>query len=94
MEIIAITAGLQALPIAVVVLMATALVLLAAVLARILTNTFHGKAPPVDEGIPFIGGLIKFSKVGHYLHHFDLFQENQSVLLLLSLYTLQPLDCQ
>lgn len=34
-----------------------------AVAVRILSNTFHGNKPPVEEGIPFIGGLLKFSKV-------------------------------
>jgi len=33
-----------------------------AVALRILSNTFTGRKPPVDEGIPFVGGLMKFSK--------------------------------
>lgn len=37
--------------------------LAAALILRIATNYFHGSAPPVDEGVPFVGGLIKFSKV-------------------------------
>lgn len=34
-----------------------------AIAVRVISNTFHGNRPPVDEGIPFVGGLIKFSKV-------------------------------
>jgi hypothetical protein len=30
---------------------------------RVLLNALPGKRPPIHEGIPFIGGLIKFSKV-------------------------------
>ena len=55
--------GLQALPLPLLVASATGVVLLALIALRVLGNTFHGKAPPVEEGLPFIGGLIKFSKV-------------------------------
>ncbi|PSC68351.1 sterol 14 desaturase [Micractinium conductrix] len=54
--------GLQALPLPLLVASATGVVLLALIALRVLGNTFHGKAPPVEEGLPFIGGLIKFSK--------------------------------
>lgn len=40
------------------------LVVVVAVVVRVLSNIFHGNRPPVDEGIPFVGGLMKFSKVG------------------------------
>jgi hypothetical protein len=30
----------------------------------VMSNKFHGNRPPVLEGIPFIGGLQKFVKVG------------------------------
>lgn len=58
--------GLQALPLPYLVAGATGLVLLGMLALRVLQNTVGaklGKAPPVEEGIPFVGGLIKFSKV-------------------------------
>lgn len=61
-DIVALTEGLQALPLPQLIAVATGVVVLAALVMRVLSNTFHGKAPPVDEGIPFVGGLIKFSK--------------------------------
>lgn len=39
-----------------------AILLLTALVLRVFQNQLRGKAPPIDEGIPFIGGLIKFSK--------------------------------
>jgi hypothetical protein len=54
---------LQHLPLPALLAAAAVVVGLSLVILRILTNTFNGKAPPVDEGIPFVGGLIKFSKV-------------------------------
>lgn len=42
---------------------AAALILAASlIVGRVLLNAFPGKRPPVFEGIPFIGGLLKFSK--------------------------------
>ena len=64
MDAASISEGLQALPLPALLAAATGVVLLAAVVMRVLSNNFPGKAPPVEEGIPFIGGLIKFSKVG------------------------------
>ena len=32
------------------------------VFLRLIANTFTGRAPPVTEGIPLIGGLLKFSR--------------------------------
>lgn len=32
-------------------------------LLRLLFNAFPGKKPPVFEGVPFVGGIIKFTKV-------------------------------
>lgn len=63
-DLVALSEGLQSLPTGALIGVAIAVVAVAMVAARILTNTFTGKAPPVDEGIPFVGGLIKFSKVG------------------------------
>lgn len=36
--------------------------LLAALLSRIAAAAFPGSKPPVFEGIPFVGGLLKFAK--------------------------------
>ncbi|GLI64117.1 hypothetical protein VaNZ11_007292 [Volvox africanus] len=44
------------------VLGASTVLLLALVVGRLLFNKFPGKRPPVYEGIPYVGGLIKFSK--------------------------------
>jgi len=33
------------------------------ILLRLASNNLTGNAPPVMEGIPFIGGLLKFIKV-------------------------------
>ena len=65
-DMVALTGSLQALPLPQLIAVATGVVFLAALVMRILGNKFHGKAPPVDEGIPFVGGLIKFSKVSEY----------------------------
>ena len=40
-----------------------AAVLLACGILRIIANNLPRQAPPVFEGIPFIGGLLKFVKV-------------------------------
>jgi hypothetical protein len=55
--------SLQGLPLATLIALATGIVLVAALAVRVLTNKFHGKTPPIEEGIPFIGGVVKFSKV-------------------------------
>jgi sterol 14-demethylase len=55
-------AALHQLPPSAMIIVSIVACLMIAVLARVLSNTFHGNAPPVDEGIPFIGGLLKFSK--------------------------------
>lgn len=47
-----------------VALLATAAAaVVALVVIRILANTFHGSKPPIFEGIPFVGGLMKFAGV-------------------------------
>jgi sterol 14-demethylase len=55
--------ALQALSLPLQVVIGVAAVAVGFVLLRIISNAFPGSAPPVDEGIPFVGGLIKFSKV-------------------------------
>jgi hypothetical protein len=48
-------------PVALVIATTAAFVALAVI--RILANTFHGNKPPIFEGIPFVGGLMKFAGV-------------------------------
>lgn len=48
-------------PLALVITAAAAVVALAVI--RVLANTFHGSKPPIFEGIPFVGGLMKFAGV-------------------------------
>lgn len=48
-------------PLALVITAAAAVVALAVI--RILANTFHGNKPPIFEGIPYVGGLMKFAGV-------------------------------
>lgn len=60
----AVVAAIQALPLAAQVAVAVGSTLVLAVCLRLLKHTvLRGSAPPVEEGIPFIGGLLKFSKV-------------------------------
>lgn len=63
MDIVSLTEGLAQLPMPYLAVGATVLLLATAVVLRVLSNTLTFKAPPVMEGIPFVGGLIKFSKV-------------------------------
>lgn len=63
MDIVSLTEGLAQLPMPYLVVGATVLLMVTAVVLRVLSNTLTFKAPPVMEGIPFVGGLIKFSKV-------------------------------
>lgn len=48
-------------PVALFFTAAAAVVALAVI--RVLANTFHGARPPIFEGIPFVGGLMKFAGV-------------------------------
>ena len=54
---------LDALPKPVVFLIAVCAVLGAILFGRQLARGMHPKAPPIFEGIPLIGGLLKFAKV-------------------------------
>jgi len=65
-DLAALTEGFQALPLPQLIAVAIGVVFLTALLMRILGNKFHGNTPPIDEGIPFVGGLIKFSKVSYF----------------------------
>lgn len=63
-QLLAAVAALQALPVVAQVAVALGSTLLLAVCLRLLKHTvLRGSAPPVEEGIPFIGGLLKFAKV-------------------------------
>lgn len=54
--------ALDLMPSSPVALLATAAAaVVALVMIRIMANTFHGSKPPIFEGIPFIGGLMKFA---------------------------------
>lgn len=35
-------------------------------LLRLIRNNLPGKTPPVFEGLPFVGGILKFTKVRHH----------------------------
>ena len=63
MDLPAASLAFQALPLGAQIAAGAAALLLGLIVLRVLQNKFPGRAPPVEEGIPFIGGLIKFSKV-------------------------------
>ena len=67
LDLVSLTEGLAALPVAYLVAGSVVLLVATLVALRVLTNTLTFKAPPVMEGIPFVGGLIKFSKVGRWV---------------------------
>lgn len=54
-----------------VTVVATSVLTLLATLVflRLISNTFTGRKPPVSEGIPLIGGLLKFSRGPWELMH-------------------------
>ncbi len=53
----------QALPPSLLAAAFTVAALALVVVARLVHNSLPGSAPPVFEGIPFIGGVLKFVKV-------------------------------
>lgn len=55
--------GLYELPFALRCVVFPVAVLFACALLRVITNKLSRQAPPVFEGIPFIGGVLKFVKV-------------------------------
>lgn len=59
--LIALSGGL---PLPLLVAAATAVAALALLVGRLLYNTklVQGKRPPIFEGLPYVGGLIKFAK--------------------------------
>lgn len=54
---------LRALPLPLLYVGATAIFLLAVSTLRLIGNSLPSKAPPVFEGLPFIGGIMKFASV-------------------------------
>ncbi|CAL8469499.1 g9040 [Coccomyxa elongata] len=54
-------ADLRALPLPILYVGATAIFLLAIAALRLISNSLPSKAPPVFEGLPFIGGIVKFA---------------------------------
>ncbi|GAB4822084.1 hypothetical protein N2152v2_009130 [Parachlorella kessleri] len=62
LDLVSLTEGLAALPVTYLVAGSAVLLVATLVVLRVLSNTLTFKAPPVMEGIPFVGGLIKFSK--------------------------------
>ena len=60
MDFAALTEGVAALPPAALYLVGTVVFLLALAALRVITNQLSTKAPPTFEGIPFVGGIIKF----------------------------------
>ena len=56
-------ASASALPLPTLVALAGTFVVVVALFARVFPNAFRGNSPPIDEGIPFVGGILKFSKV-------------------------------
>ncbi len=56
-------ADLRALPLPILYVGATAIFLLAIAALRLISNSLPSKAPPVFEGLPFIGGIVKFASV-------------------------------
>jgi hypothetical protein len=57
------SAALGSLPLAMLYAGATALFLLALVALRFIANSLPTKAPPIFEGLPFLGGILKFTSV-------------------------------
>nr|QQD79796.1 sterol 14 alpha-demethylase [Prototheca miyajii] len=60
-------ASLAALPASTLIGGAVLLLVVPAVFVRATANLRRGNGPPVDEGIPFVGGLLAFSKGPWYL---------------------------
>lgn len=61
-------ADLRALPLPILYVGATAIFLLAIAALRVISKSLPSKAPPVFEGLPFIGGIMKFASVSE-LHN-------------------------
>ena len=61
-QLLALASGVS--PIQLSVLLA-AVALVSLFVGRVLVNKIPGKSPPILEGVPFIGGLLKFAGVSH-----------------------------
>lgn len=58
-----IDAGLKRLPLPLLCAVGTGIALLALLVLRVISNSLPAKSPPIFEGTPFIGGIMKFVKV-------------------------------
>lgn len=59
--------ALAEVPLGVLIALSVVLLFCVLILARVISNTLlRGNAPPVFEGVPFIGGMLKFGKVGQW----------------------------
>lgn len=61
-------AGLRGLPLPLVYAVGTGIALLALIFLRLISNSLPAKSPPIFEGTPFVGGIMKFIKVRPVLH--------------------------
>ena len=61
-------AGLRGLPLPLLYAVGTGIALLALIFLRLISNSLPAKSPPIFEGTPFVGGIIKFIKVRPVLH--------------------------
>ena len=61
-------AGVRGLPLPLLYAVGTGIALLALIFLRIISNSLSAKSPPIFEGTPFVGGIMKFIKVRPSLH--------------------------
>ena len=76
-----IDAGVRGLPLALLYALATAIALLALLVLRMISNSLPAKSPPVFEGTPFIGGIMKFVKVCTASEALNSFEETSNTAL-------------
>ena len=76
-----IDAGVRGLPLALLYALATAIALLALLVLRMISNSLPAKSPPVFEGTPFIGGIMKFVKVCTASEALDSFKPTSNTAL-------------
>ncbi len=69
----------RGLPLPLLYAVGTGIALLALVVLRVISNSLPAKSPPIFEGTPFIGGIMKFVKV-HSLRRSTTFFSIVSVL--------------
>lgn len=57
-------ARVRSMPLPLLYAVGTGVALLALVILRFISNSLPAKSPPIFEGTPYIGGIMKFIKVG------------------------------